>query len=119
LASASAAAINHIIDERADALMKRTENRPLPTGQVNNRYALNFALVIGLIALLILWSLVNLLTAVLTFISLVGYAIIYSVYLKHMTPQNIVIGGAAGAAPPILGWTAMTGEVNAEPFYCF
>jgi protoheme IX farnesyltransferase len=67
----------------------------------------------------ILWSLVNLLTAVLTLISLVGYAVIYSVYLKHMTPQNIVIGGAAGAAPPILGWTAMTGEVNAEPLLLF
>lgn len=119
LASASAAAVNHIIDERADAIMARTEKRPLPTGQVNNRYALNFALLIGLIAMIILWGWVNLLTAVLTLISLIGYAIIYSVYLKHMTPQNIVIGGAAGAAPPILGWTAMAGEINAEPLLLF
>lgn len=119
LASASAAALNQIIDERADAIMNRTAQRPLPTGQVNPRYALNFALGLGLLSMAILWGLVNLLTAILTLISLVGYAIIYSVYLKHMTPQNIVIGGAAGAAPPILGWATMTGEVGAEPLLLF
>ncbi|MCK5191720.1 MAG: UbiA family prenyltransferase, partial [Methylococcales bacterium] len=101
LASSSAAAINHFIDQKADAKMARTHNRPLPTGDLNSRNVLIFAAIIGLIAMIILVVFVNTLTAVLTFLSLIGYAIIYTIYLKHMTPQNIVIGGAAGAAPPV------------------
>jgi len=112
LASASAAAINHFIDQKADAQMARTQNRPLPQGDLNSKNVLIFAAVLGITAMLILVFLVNILTAVLTFVSLIGYAIIYTVYLKRMTPQNIVIGGAAGAAPPLLGWCAMTGEVH-------
>ena len=112
LASASAAAINHFIDQKADAEMARTENRPLPQGDLNSTNVLTFAGVLGVTAMLILFFLVNTLTAVLTFLSLIGYAVIYTMYLKRMTPQNIVIGGAAGAAPPLLGWCAMTGEVH-------
>jgi len=112
LSSASAAAINHYIDQKADAEMARTKNRPLPSGELNSRNVLIFAAVIGITGILILTFLINILTAVLTFLSLIGYAIIYTVYLKRLTPQNIVIGGAAGAAPPVLGWCAMTGEVH-------
>ncbi len=112
LASASAAAINHFIDQKADAEMARTQNRPLPKGELNSSNVLIFAAILGITAMLILIFLVNTLTAVLTFLSLIGYAIVYTVYLKRMTPQNIVIGGAAGAAPPVLGWCAMTGEVH-------
>ncbi len=112
LASSSAAAINHFLDQKADAEMSRTENRPLPKGELSSNHVISFALVLGIISMLILIFKVNILTAVLTLLSLVGYAIIYTIYLKHMTPQNIVIGGAAGAAPPVLGWVAMTGEVH-------
>lgn len=112
LASSSAAAINHFLDQKADAEMARTENRPLPKGELSSRHVIGFALALGIISMVILIFKVNILTAVLTLLSLVGYAIIYTVYLKHMTPQNIVIGGAAGAAPPVLGWCAMTGEVH-------
>jgi len=119
LASASAAAINHFIDQKADAEMARTQNRPLPQGDLNSTNVLVFAGVLGITAMLILIFLVNTLTAVLTFLSLIGYAIIYTVYLKRMTPQNIVIGGAAGAAPPVLGWCAMTGEVHAYALLLF
>ena len=119
LASASAAALNHLIDRRADAEMNRTRHRPLPTGHVSEREVLVFALTLGAISMLLLWFLVNPLTAILTFFSLIGYAVIYTVFLKRATPQNIVIGGAAGAAPPVLGWTAITGEVSAEPLLLF
>ncbi len=119
LAAASAAVLNHLIDHRADAEMHRTRHRPLPTGQVSMREALVFALMLGTISMLMLWFLVNPLTAVLTFFSLIGYAVIYTIWLKRATPQNIVIGGAAGAAPPVLGWTAMTGEISAEPLLLF
>ncbi len=112
LAAASAAAINHYIDRQSDAQMARTENRPLPKGELNAKNVIIFALILGLISMLLLIFMVNILTAFLTFLSLIGYAIIYTVYLKRMTPQNIVIGGAAGAAPPVLGWCAMTGEVH-------
>jgi len=112
LSSASAAAINHYIDQKADAEMARTKNRPLPSGELNSNNVLIFAAVIGITGILILTFLINILTAILTFVSLIGYAIIYTVYLKRLTPQNIVIGGAAGAAPPVLGWCAMTGEVH-------
>lgn len=112
LASSSAAAINHFFDQKADAEMLRTKNRPLPMGDLNAKNVLIFAMTLGVLAMLILIVWVNILTAVLTFLSLIGYAVVYTIYLKHMTPQNIVIGGAAGAAPPVLGWCAITGEVH-------
>ena len=112
LAAGSAAAINHVVDRKIDAIMGRTSRRPLPQGAVSSRDALTFALVVGAVAMLMLWLLVNPLTALLTFLSLIGYAVVYTMYLKRATPQNIVIGGAAGAAPPVLGWTAVTGSVD-------
>ncbi len=112
LAASSAAAINHYIDQQADSEMARTQNRPLPKGELSAMNVLLFAGAIGAVSMLVLIVWVNWLTALLTFLSLIGYAIIYTVYLKRMTPQNIVIGGAAGAAPPVLGWTAITGEVH-------
>jgi len=112
LASGSAAAINHVVDQKIDAIMGRTHNRPIPQGAMKSRDALIFALAIGAISMAILVMWVNVLTAALTFFSLIGYAVIYTMYLKRATPQNIVIGGAAGAAPPLLGWTAVTGSVD-------
>ena len=112
LAASSAAAINHYLDQNIDAEMARTQNRPLPTGHLSSNNVIIFALSLSVFSVLILALKVNLLTAVLTLLSLVGYAFIYTVYLKRMTPQNIVIGGAAGAAPPVLGWCGMTGEVH-------
>jgi protoheme IX farnesyltransferase len=112
LASGSAAAINHVVDQKIDAIMGRTHNRPIPQGAMKSRDALIFALAIGVISMAILIMWVNVLTAALTFFSLIGYAVIYTMYLKRATPQNIVIGGAAGAAPPLLGWTAVTGSVD-------
>lgn len=112
LAAGSAAALNHLIDQRIDRLMVRTSHRPLATGQLNSRQVLIFAVILGVFAMVILLIWVNALTALLTFASLIGYAVIYTAYLKRATPQNIVIGGAAGAAPPILGWAAVTGQVH-------
>jgi protoheme IX farnesyltransferase len=108
LAAASAAAINHLLDRRIDALMARTMNRPLPTGSLSGAQVLAFAIALGVASMAMLFFLVNWLCAVLTFASLIGYAIVYTGYLKRATPQNIVIGGAAGAAPPVLGWLAVT-----------
>ncbi len=119
LASASAAAFNHVAEEHVDARMARTRGRPLPTGYIGNKKALTFAFILAALAMGILVRLVNPLTAVLTFSSLIGYAVIYTLYLKHATPQNIVIGGAAGAAPPVLGWTAITGEIHAHALLLF
>jgi protoheme IX farnesyltransferase len=119
LAAASAAAINHVLDAREDAKMARTSKRPLPQGQLNERNALVFAAVLGAVAMLMLVLLVNVRTAVLTFLSLVGYAVVYTMYLKRATPQNIVIGGAAGAAPPILGWTALTDSIDPHSLLLF
>ena len=119
LAAASAAALNQLIDRRTDALMSRTAQRPLPTGALTEREVLVLALVLGNASMLLLWTLVNPLTAVLTFCSLIGYAVVYTVWLKHATPQNIVIGGAAGAAPPLLGWAAVRGEVDAGAMLLF
>ncbi len=112
LCAASAAAINHLVDSRIDAEMARTRNRPLATGRVNTRSALIFALALGVTGTLVLFYLVNPLTAVLTVASLIGYAFVYTLFLKRATPQNIVIGGIAGAAPPLLGWTAVTNEIH-------
>ena len=112
LASASAAAFNHLIDQRIDKLMARTANRPLATGQLTPVQVFVFAMALGVLSMLVLVFLVNMLTAVLTFFSLIGYAVVYTAYLKRATPQNIVIGGLAGAAPPMLGWTAVTGSLH-------
>src|SRR5688572_6549090 len=112
LAAASAAAINHVLDQRIDALMARTIDRPLPTGGLTTRPALLFALTLGALSMAILVVFVNTLCALLTFASLIGYAFIYTGWLKRATPQNIVIGGIAGAAPPALGWSAITGTLD-------
>ena len=119
LAASSAAAINHVLDARIDAEMARTRMRPLPRGTVSEAYALSFAFVLGAGSMLVLALLVNALTAVLTFFSIIGYAVVYTVWLKRATPQNIVIGGAAGAAPPVLGWTAVTGSVDPNALLLF
>jgi heme o synthase len=112
MAASSAAAINHVVDRRFDRKMARTMLRPIPTGHLTSVQALGYAAALGIASMAILWMLVNPLTAVLTFASLIGYAVLYTVWLKHITPQNIVIGGAAGAAPPVLGWTSVTGQVD-------
>ena len=119
LAAASGAAINHVVDEHIDRIMERTRNRPLASGDLDQKSALIFALSIGALGIAMLVVFVNVLTAVLTFFSLVGYALIYTMYLKRATPQNIVLGGAAGAAPPLLGWTAVTGSVETEALLLF
>ena len=119
LAASSAAAINHYLDQKFDAKMARTKGRPLPHGDLNGTQVLGFAFTIGIIAMLILVFLVNELTAFLTFLSLIGYAVVYTVYLKHATPQNIVIGGAAGAAPPVLGWSAVTATIDPHALLLF
>ncbi|HEY0745173.1 MAG TPA: heme o synthase [Steroidobacteraceae bacterium] len=119
LASGSAAAFNHILDRRIDAEMKRTRRRPLPTRHLQERHAIAFAVLLGAASMLILWKGVNTLTAALTFCSLIGYAIVYTLWLKRATPQNIVIGGAAGAAPPILGWAAVTNSIDPNALVLF
>ena len=119
MAAASAAAINQIVDQRVDADMLRTRNRPLPTGHLTNMQALVFAGILGMVSMAILVLLVNPLTAILTLCSLIGYAFIYTMYLKRATPQNIVIGGAAGAAPPVLGWVAVTGQIDPNSLLLF
>lgn len=119
LAAASGAAINHWVDQRIDAMMERTQNRPLAHGDLESRSALIFAIGMGVVAIAMLVVMVNTLTAVLTFFALIGYAVIYTMFLKRSTSQNIVLGGAAGAAPPVLGWAAVTGEVNTEALLLF
>ena len=119
LAAGSAAAFNHILDQRADAIMARTRARPLPTGQLTPRQAVIFAAILALLSMTTLVFGVNTLTAALTFLSLIGYSVIYTLFLKPATPQNIVIGGAAGAAPPVLGWTAVTGNVSTDALLLF
>lgn len=113
--ASSAATINHIVDKRIDAVMARTKKRPVAQGKIAPKNALLFAAVLAAIGMAILMLKVNTLTAVLTFATLIGYAGIYTGFLKRATPQNIVIGGLAGAAPPLLGWTAVTGQLSAEP----
>jgi len=119
MASGSAAAFNHILDRRIDGQMRRTRGRPLPTGHLQERHAVAFAVLLGLLSMAVLWSAVNGLTAALTFCSLIGYAMVYTLWLKRATPQNIVIGGAAGAAPPVLGWAAVTGSVDPQALLLF
>jgi len=119
LAAGSAAAFNHVLDRRADALMPRTRARPLPMQQLTAMQAVVFAAALALVSAAILVVGVNVLTAVLTLSALVGYSVIYTVFLKPRTPQNIVIGGAAGAAPPLLGWTAVTGSITVDALLLF
>lgn len=119
LAASSAAVFNHVLDARTDIQMQRTQGRPLPQGKLTESAALTFAVVLCIISMTTLWFIVNPLTAVLTFLSLIGYALVYTVWLKHATSQNIVIGGAAGAAPPVLGWTAVTNEVTSGALLLF
>ena len=110
--AASAAAVNQVIDRNTDASMTRTDQRPLPQGELSPTHASVFALIIGILGALILYLYVNTLTMILTLASLVGYAFIYTVYLKRATPQNIVIGGLAGAAPPLLGWASISNTID-------
>jgi heme o synthase len=119
LVASAAAAINQLADRHVDAVMARTRMRPLPTGHLEVRQVLLFSTLVGSAGMAILIGLVNVLTAVLTFVSLVGYAVVYTLYLKHATPQNIVIGGAAGATPPLLGWTAVTGQADPHALLLF
>jgi len=110
-----AAVVNHVVDRRIDALMARTHKRPLAQGRVEPLPALLFALALALLGMALLLVFTNALTAWLTLASLLGYAVLYTGFLKRATPQNIVIGGLAGAAPPLLGWVAVSGHVSAEP----
>jgi len=119
LASGSAAAFNHVLDRRIDEQMARTRRRPLPTGHLSKSHALVFASVLGAGSMLVLWPTVGRLTAILTFFSLIGYAVVYTLWLKRATPQNIVIGGAAGAAPPVLGWAAVTNTIDPHALLLF
>lgn len=112
--SGSAATINHIIDHRVDALMERTKNRPIPTHKISLKAAWIFATLTGLTGFTILYLGVNTLTALLTLIAAIGYSAVYSIYLKRVTSQNIVIGGLSGAMPPLLGWTAVSGQLDPE-----
>jgi len=119
LAAAGAAVINQVLDRGIDARMRRTRGRPLPSGRLRPAQAVGFALALSSASLLILLGEVNALTAVLTLATQLGYAVVYTVWLKHATPQNIVIGGAAGAAPPVLGWTAVTGHIDPQALLLF
>ena len=112
MCAGAAAAVNHLVDQRVDQKMARTQARPVAQGRVSNQQAALFALLLGGTGMAILLVWINALTAWLTLASLVGYAFIYTMFLKRATPQNIVIGGLAGAAPPLLGWTAVTGEIH-------
>ena len=119
LAAAAGATINHLVDRRLDALMARTRGRPLPRGAIDNVPVALFAVGLCVAGMTLLLVFTNPLCTLLTFSSLVGYAFVYSLYLKHATPQNIVIGGAAGAAPPMLGWVAITGQIDAGALLLF
>ena len=119
LAASAGAALNHWVDQEIDRQMVRTSARPLPSGSISGRGAMVFALSLILLSMVLLLTFVNVLTAALTLASMVGYAVIYSMFLKRTTPQNIVLGGAAGAAPPVLGWTAVTGELHPEALLLF
>lgn len=119
MAAAAGAAFNQLVDEKADLLMGRTQHRPLPAGRLEKTPALLFALALCVVAMGLLVERVNTLTAVLTFCSMIGYSVIYSLFLKRATPQNIVIGGAAGAMPPVLGWTAVTGHLDPHALLLF
>ena len=110
----AAAALNHVADQHIDKIMRRTQHRPIAEGRISSKNSIIFASLLCVTGMIILLVLINPLTALLTFLSLIGYAVCYTLYLKHATPQNIVIGGIAGAVPPLLGWTAVTGSVSPE-----
>lgn len=112
MAMAASAVVNHVMDQRIDAVMARTQNRPIATGKIDGKKALLFAFILAALSMVILELLVNRLTALLTFAGIIGYAFFYTMFLKRATPQNIVIGGLAGAIPPLLGWTAVTNEIH-------
>lgn len=114
LVAGAAAALNHVADQHIDRLMQRTQYRPIVQGKISTRNSIIFAIALALIGSTVLMIFTNLLTTVLTVLSLIGYAVCYTLYLKHATPQNIVIGGIAGAIPPLLGWTAITGSISAQ-----
>lgn len=114
MASGAAAAFNHLVEQKIDAKMARTRGRPLPTGQINSKQTFIFATIVALVGLFILYFFVNPLTMWLTFATFLGYAVVYTIFLKPATPLNIVIGGLSGAMPPALGWAAVTGVVSAE-----
>lgn len=114
MVAGAAAAMNHVADLHIDKIMRRTQHRPIVQGKISTKNSILFSIVLCVIGLIILYRFTNLLTAVLTFLSLIGYAGCYTLYLKHATPQNIVIGGIAGAAPPLLGWTAVTGSLSPQ-----
>lgn len=116
LLAAAAAALNHVLDQQIDARMQRTQRRPVATGRVSSKDAILFALILACSGFYLLYLWVNPLTAWLTLGSLFGYAVVYTMFLKRATPQNIVIGGLAGAMPPLLGWTSVTGQLSAEPW---
>ena len=115
LCAGAAAAVNHVVDRRIDGLMARTHKRPLADGRIGPAWALAFALLLAVLGMSVLLVFTNALTTWLTLASLLGYAVLYTGFLKRATPQNIVIGGLAGAAPPLLGWVAVTGQITAEP----
>ena len=119
LAAAAGAALNHVIDQDIDQRMERTMNRPVAQGELAPRNVVIFALVLASVSALVLYVFVNTLTMMLTMASMIGYAVIYTMFLKRSTPQNIVLGGAAGAAPPVLGWTSITGELHSEALLLF
>jgi len=119
LTAGAAAAVNCLVEQKIDAVMARTRYRPLPRGQVTSLETLAFAGIVGGAGLMILYHWVNALTMWLTLATFVGYAVIYTVVLKPITPQNIVIGGASGAMPPVLGWTAVTGEIASDALILF
>ncbi len=114
LGAAAGAVINQLVERESDAKMARTEGRPLPTGRVDQQHAFIFAVMLAAASVFILTAWINVLTSVLTFASMIGYAVIYTMYLKKATPQNIVIGGLAGATPPLLGWTAVTNSIDPQ-----
>jgi len=116
MAMGASAVINQVVDQRIDTLMTRTQQRPVATGKIRPVQALAFAAVLTVISLAILDHYINRLTAILTFFGVIGYAVIYTIFLKRATPQNIVIGGLAGAIPPLLGWTSVTGRLDPEAF---
>ena len=119
LAASAAAIINHVVDQKIDSVMDRTKSRPLVNGSIKSVHAIYFALFLSFSSIVLLYLLVNTLTALLTFLSIIIYSVIYSVYLKNLTSQNIVIGGIAGAMPPLLGWTSITNQIEPFPLVLF
>jgi protoheme IX farnesyltransferase len=119
LAASAAAIINHVVDQKIDSIMDRTKSRPLVNGSIKPLHAIYFALFLSITSIVMLYLLVNVLTALLTLLSIIIYSVIYSVYLKNLTSQNIVIGGIAGAMPPLLGWTSITNQIEPFPLVLF